>query len=275
MFSAAVLITCHNRREKTLRCLESLRVARERADVQVDVFLVDDGSTDGTGQAVKEFFALHSNSNLTLQLIQGTGDLFWAKGMALAWSEALKFESANHSTTTTFNYNYFLWLNDDVILFEDALSILMEDASRRFGIVVGSCCHSDDHQRLTYGILGRWFNGNVVLIPAEIASAVGIISSDYSHARADNDYAERVRRAGFSFFASSRFVGTCRNETEKKLEGKTLPQRLMMLVRPSNWNLHDLWLFQSRYNGWLHACLSCAHLVLIAVLYKGNRKGHS
>lgn len=40
----AVLMTCHNRREKTLRCLTSLFSCRPEAGLELSVYLVDDGS---------------------------------------------------------------------------------------------------------------------------------------------------------------------------------------------------------------------------------------
>lgn len=91
----AALLTCFNRKEKTRECLTSLF----SIDSSIDVYLVDDGSTDGTSKMVKELFP-------QVNLINGIGNLFWTKGMHLAWSEALKHD-----------YDYYLWLNDDVILY--------------------------------------------------------------------------------------------------------------------------------------------------------------
>ena len=44
MNKIAAILTCHNRKEKTLACLHSLFSIIST----IDVFLVDDGSTDGT-----------------------------------------------------------------------------------------------------------------------------------------------------------------------------------------------------------------------------------
>ena len=44
----AVLITCFNRIDKTINCLDSLYNSKSIDDYLIDVYLVDDGSTDGT-----------------------------------------------------------------------------------------------------------------------------------------------------------------------------------------------------------------------------------
>ena len=44
----AVLITCHNRKTKTIECLNSLYKNDIPKSLMLDVFLVDDGSVDGS-----------------------------------------------------------------------------------------------------------------------------------------------------------------------------------------------------------------------------------
>ena len=75
----AAIITCHNRKEKTLVCLKSLFQIIQN----IDVFLTDDGSTDGTSEAVKKIYP-------QVNIIQGDGNLFWSRGMYIAWKEAVK-----------------------------------------------------------------------------------------------------------------------------------------------------------------------------------------
>lgn len=82
----AALLTCFNRKEKTLQCLKSLFQVLPGCIV----FLVDDASTDGTSDAVKQLFP-------EVHIIRGDGNLFWSRGMFTAWKEAVKG-----------NYNYLL-----------------------------------------------------------------------------------------------------------------------------------------------------------------------
>ena len=105
----AVLITCHNRIQKTQTCLKSLFNQKKIENINLKVFLVDDGSKDGTKEYVKNNFP---QVNLTV----GNGKLYWGGGTYLAWETALR---------DNIKYDYFLWINDDTFLFENAISILL------------------------------------------------------------------------------------------------------------------------------------------------------
>lgn len=271
----AVLMTCHNRRETTVRCLRRLL---PQLGIEDRVFLVDDGSTDGTGEEVERMFECSNVRNG--RVIKGDGTLYWAKGMALAWCEALKYERRVHSSASTFAFDYFLWLNDDVMLKPDAIVGLLadwEECGDTRSVIVGACSADEREMACTYGPTDAknrlmppngipqyakgWFAGNCVLIPREAYEVVGIISDEYTHARADYDYAERLKRAGIPFFCASRYVGACVRDDAAKMKDKNLWQRIRLLWSPGYCNLHDLWLIRSRYHGRVRAMISCVHMV--------------
>ena len=60
--SIAVILTCFNRKKKTVQCLRHLFAAANqyntghtgREEVHLSIFLTDDGCTDGTADAVRE-----------------------------------------------------------------------------------------------------------------------------------------------------------------------------------------------------------------------------
>lgn len=267
----AILMTCHNRIVTTLRCLRS--VASCTREASIVLYLVDDGSTDGTSEQVKTWHR-EGGGGIGLRIIPGTGNLYWAKGMALAWRTSLAED-----------YDFFLWLNDDVVLYPNAFRILLDDYDKTEGVVVGACCAAGgglisygasdalDRKIVPIGVPQKaagWFSGNVVLVPYDVYAKVGIISDEYTHARADYDYAERLRKAGVSFYSSSRFVGECQSQFKTKMRDKTVFQRISLLWKPGYWNLHDLWLIRSRYHGKIRALVSCCHLIGIAVRYKSK-----
>ena len=58
----ATIITCHNRKEKTISSLQHLYAAKERYDstseekLDIVVYMTDDNCTDGTSEAVRNAF---------------------------------------------------------------------------------------------------------------------------------------------------------------------------------------------------------------------------
>ncbi|MBU1425987.1 MAG: glycosyltransferase family 2 protein [Gammaproteobacteria bacterium] len=215
----AALLTCHNRRDQTLACLRALHACSLPSDCELSVYLVDDGSSDGTETAVRAEFPL-------VNVIDGDGSLFWNGGMRRAFGVAMQQD-----------HDFYLWLNDDTILYPEALQRVFvcsdEMASAHGGrrdVIVGATCDAVSGQ-LTYGGLvsrSRWspntlvhlpeadhpqscqtLNGNCVLIPQQVVQAIGNIDDAFVHAIGDWDYGFRARRAGFGIWMVPGFVGTC------------------------------------------------------------------
>jgi GT2 family glycosyltransferase/glycosyltransferase involved in cell wall biosynthesis len=211
------LLTCHNRREHTLVCLESLR-ATAIPGITIDVHLVDDASNDGTAEAVAAAYP-------DVEITRGSGDLFWGGGMRLAFTRAVPARP-----------DYLLWLNDDVALDADALERLLVTyaalcAERQpLSVVVGST-RDPQTGATTYGGVRRTsrlrrmafalvaptdtpqscdtMNGNVVLIPRSVYSVMGNMDERFTHAGGDTDYGLRARSAGCQVFLAPGHVGTC------------------------------------------------------------------
>src|SRR5262245_36051816 len=107
MVRIACVLTCHNRRATTLQCLRALHACALPPDARLSVHLVDDGSSDGTGAAVRSEFP-------DVVVIDGDGALFWAGGMRRAKAAAMAT-----------NPDFYLWLNDDTTLDEHAIAELL------------------------------------------------------------------------------------------------------------------------------------------------------
>ena len=204
----AVLITVHNRKDKTLACLEALYKCFLPNGNNLCVFLVDDASDDGTAEAVSSQFP-------SVNLIQGTGNLFWNRGMQLAWDIASK----------TRDFDFYLWLNDDTFLFENSLECLLSAAetTNENSIIVGTTC-STENGKLTYGGFSKEdkliepngvlqecvnFQGNFVLVPRIVFQKIGTLDKLFHHAIGDLDYGLRAQKAGFISYVLGNNIGTC------------------------------------------------------------------
>jgi len=279
MTRIAVLMTCYNRVETTLRCLRGLFAQMLPEGVTLDVWLVDDASPDGTGDKVLSWFrSLPSTSTFNLNLIRGSGSLFWCKGMALAWREALKSESGNHPYPNPQSlipnpYDAFLWLNDDVVLKDDAISGLLADCDKTHGVIVGTFASDETYSDVSYGATAKMpdgephkgekgMNGNLVLIPRGVYEKVGPIYGGYSHGYGDYDYGLMVNEAGLDYYASSRFCGVCPQQPERyiHLDGMSLAQRISALFDPRGFSLSDTFRYRLRHWGFLRAVVSCCHV---------------
>ena len=130
----AVLLTVFNRKTKTLECLEHLYKQIPLEGYKVDVYLTDDGCTDGTPKAVKELFP-------DVNIIQGNGNLFWNRGMYVAWEAATQIK----------DYDFYLWLNDDTYLYPESLEYMLNSCTKlgNHCIIVGATCSIKDDTHTT------------------------------------------------------------------------------------------------------------------------------
>ena len=200
----AVLMTCHNRVETTLECLAHLSAAAKGHDY--DVYLNDDGSTDGTGARVAAAYP-------EVKVVHGSGSDYWCGGMRRVWSVA---------ASSGVDYDGYLWLNDDTFLFPDGLRMLFSAADRAHAILVGAIC-SRDGKTATYGgedahgflpPNGRWqalrqMNGNVVWVPRAVFARLGNLDRRWTHAMGDVDYSRTAVERGIPVLLSPRFIGSC------------------------------------------------------------------
>ena len=245
MTSIGVVITCYNRKEKTLDSLKKLINQDDIDTIDLNIYLVDDGSTDGTSEAVMKTFP-------QVNIIKGDGTLFWNGGMRVAFSKAIESE-----------HDYYLWLNDDTMMYSNALKLLVVTSiniKQKQGndvIVVGTIKdintgvinyggrnRKSKLQPLFFTLLNSsvepqkcdTFNGNVVLIPQNVVSEIGNISSEYSKQHGgDIDYGLRAKYAGFESWVAPGFIGECAsNDIEGTLFDKklTLKERLKIMKTP-------------------------------------------
>ena len=263
MKKIAILMTCYNRVNTTLLCLEALLQQRSIEDCKLDVWLVDDGSPDKTGDIVKKKYS-------SVNVIHSKGGLFWSKGMRLAWDKAAE----------ACDYDFYIWLNDDVVLKPDAIVNLLSDYEKINSVVVGTFSSNDKEDEVSYGATNELpdsvapkkgvcgMNGNLVLVPSEIFKQVGPICAKYHHQYGDYDYGLLLRRKGFDYYSSSHFCGVCPQQPERylHLKGRSVVGRIKLLVQPKGYSIHDAYLYKKRNWGLVRAIISVFHITLKVVL---------
>ena len=271
MFAIAALITCYNRVKVTIGCLERLYSLPLPQGWILDVWLVDDASPDRTGVIVKEKYP-------SIHVIRSPGNLFWCKGMRLAWNTA----------AAAFDYDAYLWLNDDVQLLEDAFLTLAHDLSitpnSHSSVFMGACQSGAADSSISYSArlydkklaipngespqpIYDMMSGNFVFIPRAVFRKVGPIYGGYWHGCGDHDYALMCERAGIKKYCCSKAVGVCPRQPERyfHLKNKTFFQRVKLLFTPKGYPLHDTIVFRYRNNGIMRMIISFFHVIAVVV----------
>lgn len=258
----ALLLTCYNRKLATLECLK--KIYEQIVFVEIDIFLCDDGSTDGTYEAVRQKYP-------KVHLLKGTGDLFWNRGMLASWKMAYY----------TKEYDAYVWLNDDTFLNVDALSEMIDcsNACDDKSIICGTFC--SDSGDFSYG--GRkkdnsplipngsmqevyWLNGNCVLVPKYVVDKIGLLDGMFQHHLGDFDYGLRAMEAGLKIVTTRKYLGICNpnkiiNNRSRK-DGLSVVERFKWLYSP----LGDNPFIQFRYI-YRHFGLKSAIFIFIALHY--------
>lgn len=256
MKNLAVILTVFNRKEKTLRCLHQLSKI-DKHGVNIDIYLTNDGCTDGTPEAVVAQFP-------QVVIINGNGNLFWNRGMYVAWDRAAKEK----------DYDYYLWLNDDTFVYDFMLVSLLNAAveTNSKAIIVGAT-QSTDKTHFTYGgrlLKGQlpkpsgklqqiqYFNGNIVLVPKFVYMTLGNLDYYFTHSKGDFDYGMRANKAGIKMFQVGEYLGECDlHPTLDKWCDPTIPftQRWKMLHRPNGMPPKEIYHLNLRHRGFVSAVI--------------------
>lgn len=252
----AIIMTVYNRKEKTMACLES--ISKQRDIPSFDVYICDDGSTDGTALDVKKKY-----NNVTI--VKGDGGLFWTRGMAKAMKAAVDC-----------GYDYYLMVNDDVVFFDDMWTLVYAATQGKSNVGVSGCTKSRKDGTLTYS--GAKFfhnngkryvgekiaprkgeyeecdvaNWNCFLIDKYVVEGIGLIDETYEHSFGDFDYSLRMRKADMRIYLTEGYVGYCENNsTDNTYKDKTLGRRVRVkkILSPNGLPVHSWFTFTFRHYG--------------------------
>jgi GT2 family glycosyltransferase len=207
-----IVFPCHNRREITLQCLRSL--ARiDKTGLDVHVIIVDDGSTDGTSDAIRAEFP-------ETEIIAGDGNLWFTAGTNRGIEAALKYEP-----------DYVLCINDDEIFDSRFLRRMVDTAEANPRSVIGALLVLWDDMKTVFQVAPRWKTwqggwrhlmqqtvhtvpdkpfevgvivGNCVLIPTEAIRECGLMDERNFVNFGDAEWTPRMRKRGWRLLIEPR-----------------------------------------------------------------------
>jgi GT2 family glycosyltransferase len=243
-----IVTPVYNRRETTLQCLRSLKRINQTG-LKVHTIIVDDGSKDGTGEAIREQFP-------EVEVIRGDGTLHYTGGTNRGIEAALEK-----------NPDYVLAINNDSIFDEQFLQRMIKCAEESPRTVVGAllllwdCPHKvfqiGSHWRTWYGgwqprlqltafdVPQHPFEveiivGNCVLYPVAAIREVGLMNAKrFPYGFGDIEYTPRMRRKGWRLLIEPRARVWCEPNTDLPSPSK-LPKKKLV---------KDLFLdYENQYN---------------------------
>lgn len=246
----AIMVACYNRKELTKRCLGSLKNQVVGKGNQFDIYVYDDGSTDGTCEMLEEEFAF-------VQIIRGKGSAYWCKSM----HHLMK-------TASEKNYDFYMMINDDAYFYTDAVEKMFrtyDKVNKSCGIV--GAFQSSISGKGTYG--GRdqqmsllmpngqiqqciWADWNAFLIDANVVKKTGIIDGKYQHAWGDWDYSYRMTKKGIPIYTTAEYIGECEvNSVENTFRDSALKRgvRFRKLIAPKGLPFYSYTRYHVRTKG--------------------------
>jgi GT2 family glycosyltransferase len=233
-----IVIPVYNRRETTLQGLRSLSRI-DRTGLSVHVIIVDDGSTDGTSEAIRERFP-------EVEIVHGDGTLHYAAGTNRGLERALEK-----------NPDYILAANDDAIFDAQFLRRMTQCAEENPRSVIGALLLLWDTPHQVFQVDPRWnlwyggwqlpqeltvwtvprepweveiIVGNCVLYPAQAIRECGLMDEKkFPCGWGDAQYTRRMLLAGWRLLIEPRARVWCEPNTNPP-PLKTLSKRELLKV---------------------------------------------
>lgn len=203
-----VIIPVYNRIKYTRSCLESLYQQTFR---DFEIIVIDDGSTDGTGEMIESEFP-------DVVVLWGDGNLWWTRAINMGVEYALAQKAG-----------YIITLNDDIVLKDNFLEKMILQSAENPRALLGGVEVDSITKKPTYG--GKvidWKNGKyrnvldtlkpenrhglhevnhlpgrTLLIPAEVFHKVGLFDAgNFPQTVADFDFTYRAYEAGYRVFCN-------------------------------------------------------------------------
>lgn len=220
-----IVIPAHNRRELTRNCLVCISA---QTYPNYRVIVVDDGSTDGTGEMIRRDFP-------SAVVLTGDGNLWWTE--ATNWGVRYALEHPVTKGNGESDESFVLTLNDDTEVGPDYLQTLLDAYQQHKPCLVGSpSVDIENPNKLEFA--GTYANlyfangrnlavdynfdyrelqrraefvesdslpGRGTLIPMRVFAEVGLFDSErFMHYMADIEFSVRARKAGYRLIVNTK-----------------------------------------------------------------------
>jgi glycosyltransferase involved in cell wall biosynthesis len=231
-----VIVTpVHNRRDITVQSLRSLsRIKSDGFDVRIVV--VDDGSTDGTSDAITENF--HG-----VEIVKGDGTLWFTGGTNRGIEAALKHDP-----------DFILTINDDSIFDENFLKRLVQCAEDHPRSVVGPLLLLWDQPHRVFQVSPKWsvlsggyrhwqhqkvwtvpdqpwevelIVGNCILFPVDAIRECGLMNEKSFPHYGDAEYTPRMKKHGWRLLIEPRARVFCQPNDPPPTVRKMSPKKML------------------------------------------------
>jgi len=205
------VLPVYNRKKASLNCLSQLDEL-DKEGYKLDIFVIDDGSNDGTSDAIKSDYP-------DAVVIRGSGDLWWGGAVNIGFQYALK-----HA------HDFVYLLNDDIDIMphETLLNLYMTLKDNRNAVCSSVFLKENDqiffagyriegrlkkminqlrginiHLRPSELIEADSLSSRSVLVPTDIIRHVGLFDTKhFPHNYSDTDYFVRVKKQGYSLIVN-------------------------------------------------------------------------
>jgi GT2 family glycosyltransferase len=207
-----IVTPVHDRCDLTLQFLKSLSRI-DRRNLEAHIIIVDDGSTDGTADAVREKFP-------DVEIVEGDGNLWYTAGTNRGLERALKYDP-----------DYILAVNNDSVFDENFLRYMVETAEKYPRSVVGAVLLDWTAPHKIFQVSPKWdlwkggfrhwqkqtiwtipnkpwevelIVGNCVLYPAKAVREAGLMDEKKLPHFGDAEYTPRMCRKGWRLLIEPR-----------------------------------------------------------------------